>query len=66
MRFSNRAKTSPHFFKKKPEFVGRYGAALLVRLNPHCKFYKRTGGIRITLGEVYSFQGSPPMKNMPL
>lgn len=62
----NAAKTSPRFLKKKPEFVGQYGAALLVRLNSHCRFYKRTGGIRITLGEVYSFQVSPPMKNMPL
>lgn len=62
----NRAKTSPHFLRKKPVFVGQYGATLHVRLKPQCKFYKRTGGIRITLGEVYSFHGSPPMKNMPL
>lgn len=34
---------SPHFFKRKPVFVGQYGATLRVRLKPQCKFYKGTG-----------------------
>lgn len=59
-------KQAHNFLKKKPVFVGQYGATLHVRLKPQCKFYKRTGGIHIALGEGYSFQGSPPMKNMPL